>query len=51
MTVTIGSFIALLLLLLAWRNWKATARDAVRDTIIDLRDEWRNYYVDNNVKA
>jgi len=48
MTVTIGSFIALLLLLLAWRNWKATARDAVRDTIIDLRDEWRNYYVDNN---
>lgn len=47
MIETIGCFVAFLLLCFSWRNWKITARDAVRDRIIGLRDGWRRFYIEN----
>ena len=32
-----------------WKCLKATLRDSLRDTLFDLRDEWRNFYVDNRL--
>lgn len=38
--------IAYIFLLTAWKYWKLTIRDAVRDELFDLRDAWRNHWVD-----
>lgn len=35
------------LLTIAWGCWKKTLRDLVRDDLFDLRDEWREFWVDS----
>ena len=40
--------IAYILLLVAWKHWKLTMRDLARDELFDLRDNWRDYWVNAN---
>lgn len=47
MTTTILTLIAFIMLIVSWRCWKKTARACVRDRLFELRDEWRNHYVEN----
>lgn len=49
MLILLDTLVAFIVLVLAWRQWKKTARGAVRDKIFDLRDELRNYYVENGL--
>ena len=34
----------------AWRLWKRVVRDMVRDSLFDLRDNWRKYWVDRKMR-
>ncbi len=49
MTDAIGVLLAFIALLVAWRQWKKTARAAVRDYLFNLRDELREHYVANGL--
>ena len=49
MIVLLDTLVAFVILVFAWRCWKKTARGVVRDRIFDLRDELRNYYVENGL--
>ncbi len=49
MNIILDTLIAFIVLVFAWRCWKKTARAMVRDRLFDLRDELRNYYVDNGI--
>lgn len=42
-------FVGFIALIVSWKAWKKTARAVVRDRLFELRDEWRNHYVDNNL--
>lgn len=44
--VVLSGFVVLCL---AWRQWKISMRDIVRDRLFELRDEWRNHYVENGL--
>lgn len=44
--LTLTGFIVLIV---SWRAWKKTARATVRDRLFELRDEWRNHYVDRDL--
>ena len=41
------TLLAFLSVCFMWRMWKSTMREVLRDKLIDLRDEWRNYYVEH----
>lgn len=49
MTTILGTLLAFIALLAAWRCWKKTARAAVRDRLFELRDELRDHYVRNGL--
>ena len=38
----------LAVLFAAWRLWKRVVRDMVRDSLFDLRDNWRKHWVEGN---
>lgn len=44
--MTLVGFVAMCFI---WRIWKATMREVLRDKLIDLRDEWRDYYVKHSL--
>ena len=39
--------ISLLCLFFGWQCWKRTLRDMTRDSLFDLRDEWRDFFIKN----
>lgn len=41
------TLLAFLFACFMWRMWKSAMREVFRDKLIDLRDEWRNYYVEH----
>lgn len=49
MNIILDTLLAFVVLVLAWRCWKKTARAFVRDRLFDLRDELRNHYVENGL--
>jgi len=38
-----------IVIIVSWGAWKKTARAVVRDRLFELRDEWRDHYVDNGL--
>ena len=45
MLTILETLVGFYLLTFAWRFWKDTALDMVRDRLFDLRDEWGNHYI------